>query len=151
MNWQLAAFNVAKIRFDLDDPRMADFVDNLEKINGLGDRSPGFVWRHQTDTGDSTSERIFDDHDILLNFTIWDSVEALRAYTYKSDHTAFLQRRREWFTPLVDWPVLVLWWVPAGTIPTLTEAQEKLAELRDNGATPAAFTFRESHPPPDCE
>ena len=149
MNWHLAAFNVAKIRFDLDDPRMADFVDNLEAINQLGDRSPGFVWRHQTEAGDSTAERIFDDHDILMNFTIWESVEALRTYTYKSDHTAFLRRRREWFTPFDDWPVLVLWWVPAGTVPTLAEAKQKLAQLRDDGPTPAAFTFRENHPPPD--
>ncbi|MDH3707583.1 MAG: DUF3291 domain-containing protein [Acidimicrobiia bacterium] len=148
MTWHLAAFNVAKIRHDLDDPRMADFVDNLELVNALGDNSPGFVWRHQTEAGDSTAERIFDDHDILLNFTIWESVDALHQFTYRSDHTDFLRRRREWFEPLDDWPVLVLWWVPAGDRPSLDEAKARLAQLRDEGPMAEAFTFRERFPPP---
>ncbi|MGI9601352.1 MAG: DUF3291 domain-containing protein [Acidimicrobiales bacterium] len=149
MNWYLAAFNVAKAKYPVDDPRMSEFMDNLEAINGLGDASPGFVWRHQTESGDSTSERIFDDPDILLNYTIWESVEALRNYTYKTEHTSFLRRRREWFVPLDGWPVLVLWWVPADTTPSLEEAKATLAHLRDHGPTPSAFTFREPYPRPD--
>jgi len=148
MSFHLAAFNVAKMRYPIDDPRMSEFVDNLDVINKLGDEAPGFVWRHQTEDGDSTSVRIFDDEEIILNLTMWDSADALRDYTYKTDHTAFLRRRREWFVPLEGWPVLVMWWVPAGHIASLEEAKAKLTELRDNGPTAAAFTFREDNPPP---
>ena len=148
MTWQLAAFNVAKIRQPLDHPDMAGFVDNLDPVNRLGDESPGFVWRHQTDDGDSTAERIFDDHDILLNYTVWESVEALQAFTYKSAHTDFLRQRRQWFVPLDDWPVLVLWWIRAGERPSLEEAKARLHRLRDQGPSPEAFTFRHPFDPP---
>ena len=147
--WHLAQFNVAKIRYPLEDPRMAGFVDNLDRINTLGDESPGWVWRYSTDSGNSMDERIFDDPDIALNYTIWEDVDSLKDYTYRTDHKDFLRRRREWFVQMPEWPIVVLWWVPAGTIPPLTEAKARLLRLRDHGSSPDAFTFRESYPPPE--
>jgi len=148
MSHHLAVFNVAKTAYDVDDPRMAEFMENLDKINGLGRESPGFLWLHATEDGNSTSVRIFDDPDMLLNLSVWESVEAIKAYTYKSDHTDFLRRRREWFKPLDGWPVIALWWVPEGHIPSLEEAKERLTLLRDNGPTEQAFTFRTTFDPP---
>ena len=147
--WHLAQFNVAKTRYPIEDPRMAEFVDNLNRINSLGDQSPGCVWRYSTDSGHSMDERIFDDPDIALNFTIWEDVASLKEYTYRSEHKDFLRRRRNWFVEMPEWPIVVLWWIPAGTIPTLAEAKNRLEHLRDQGPTPEAFTFREAYPPPE--
>ncbi len=146
--WHLAQFNIAKTKYSLDDPRMADFVNNLDPINTLGDDSPGWVWRYSTDSGNSMDERIFDDPDIALNYTIWEDVDSLHNYTYRTEHKEFLRRRREWFVPMPEWPIVVLWWIPAGTIPSLAEAKAKLIELRDNGPSASAFTFREQFPQP---
>ena len=146
--YELAALNLARMKYDLDDPRMADFVDNLEPINTLGDESPGAVWRYQTEDGDATAERAFDDEQILLNLTVWEDVESLHAFTYRSVHTDFLRRRREWFDPPGDLPVVTLWWIPAGHRPTTAEARAKAEYLRDNGPSPDAFGFKDRFPPP---
>ena len=86
--WHLAQYNLARMVAPLDDPAMADFVANLVRINTLADRSPGFVWRHQGDDGDSTSTRVRGDDRILINFSVWESIESLFDYTYRSDHVA---------------------------------------------------------------
>lgn len=148
MNWQLAQVNIAKARFDITDERMAAFVDNLERINDLGDRSPGFVWRYQTDDGDATAMRIFDDPDILLNLTVWESPEALREYVFKTEHVDFLRRRREWFESNSGYPTLTLWWVPAGVRPAPAQAKERAEHLRDHGPSERAFTYASLFPPP---
>ena len=144
---QLAQVNIAKARYDVEDPRMAGFMDNLDLINGLGDRSPGFVWRYQTDDGDATATRVFDDPDILLNLTVWESLDALKDYVYKSDHVAFLRRRREWFIDS-GYPTTTLWWIPAGDIPTPGEARRRVELLQADGPSPQAFTWSSLHPPP---
>jgi hypothetical protein len=138
----LAQYNLARLSAPLDDPRIADFVAALDRINTLGDRSPGFVWRLHTENGDSTSVRVRGDDRILVNFTIWESIEALFEFTYHSDHAEVFRRRREWFDAPVE-AYLVLWWIPAGYIPTIEEADERLDHLRANGPTPYAFTFKQ--------
>lgn len=146
--YHLAELNIGRIVGDTpDDPRLAEFMDALDKINALAEASPGFVWRLQDDSGNATSITAFDDPRMLLNLSVWDSVEALAAFAYKSNHAAFLARRREWFEALQG-PDLVLWWVPAGHIPTIEEAKERLDRLISNGPTPEAFTFRERFPAP---
>jgi Domain of unknown function (DUF3291) len=140
--YHLAQYNVARLLAPLDDPRLADFVANLERINTLGDRSPGFVWRLQTDNGNSTSVRVQDDPMIIVNFTVWESTEALFEYAYHSAHVDVFRRRREWFEEPKT-PYLVLWWIPAGEIPTVDEAERRLAHLRAHGPTPRAFTFKQ--------
>ncbi len=143
----LAQLNVARARAEMDDPVMAGFVARLDEINALADHSPGFVWRLQTDDGDATAIRVFPDPLMLVNLSVWESVEALREFTYRSAHTGVMRRRAEWFERM-DRPHLVLWWVPAGTVPTLDEAKERLELLRAQGPCPEAFTFRERYSPP---
>ena len=118
----LAQANVARLLAPLDSPQLADFVAALEPINELADRSPGFVWRLQTDDGDATSIRAFDDDLLIVNMSVWESAEALADFTYRSDHLAVMRRRREWFEPMAE-AHLVLWWVPAGHVPDVDEAR----------------------------
>lgn len=146
--YHVAQYNIARLVAPLDDPRIADFVDNLERINTLGDRSPGFVWRHQTEDGTSTSVRVRGDPLIIINLTVWESIESLFEFTYRSGHVDFYRRRREWFEAPTE-AYLVLWWVPAGHIPTVDEAEARLDYLRAHGPTPHAFTFKRRFPPPD--
>ncbi len=146
--WHLAQINIAKARHPVDDPRMAGFTDNLDKINTLGDESPGFVWRYQDDSGAATDTRIFDDDDLLLNLTVWESVDALHDYVVKTEHVNFIRRKLEWFDPIEGLPRLTLWWIPAGTVPSLEEAKERIFHLRDHGASEHAFTFKDRFPAP---
>jgi hypothetical protein len=141
--WHLAELNIARLLAPLDDPRIADFVDNLERINGLGDASPGFVWRLQTEEGDATAVRAYDDELVIINLTVWESIDALADFAYRTTHREFLRRRREWFEQMAE-AYLVLWWVPAGHRPTVAEAVARLDQLRRDGPSPEAFTFR--HP-----
>ena len=142
----LGQLNIARAVAPIDDLAMADFVANLDRINELGDASPGFVWRLKDETGAATSIHAFDDPLMIVNLTVWTSIEALRAYAYRSAHVEVFRRRREWFVPL-DGPNLVLWWIPAGHIPSLDEARHRLDHLAANGPTPAAFTLKAPFPP----
>lgn len=146
--YHLAQYNIARLVAPIDDPRIADFVANIDRINRLADTSPGFVWRHQTDEGNSTSVRVRGDALVLINFSVWESVESLFEYTYRSDHVEMYRRRREWFEHPDGRPYLVLWWVPAGQEPSVEEAEERLDHLRAHGPTPHAFSFKQRFPPP---
>lgn len=137
----LAQANIARMRAPLDDPMMEGFVSRLEPLNALADASPGFVWRLQTDDGDATTLQVFDDELILFNLTVWDSIEALESYVYRTNHVGAVQKRAEWFERPSKSP-FVLWWVDAGHIPTEAEAKERLEMLWENGPSPEAFTFR---------
>ena len=144
----LAQVNVARARAPLDDPRMRAFVDQLEAVNALADRSPGFVWRLQTGEGNATYLRPYPDDDcILFNMSVWESVDALRAYVYRGAHADAMKQRREWFEAF-DRVYLALWWVPAGHVPGIEEAKERLAHLEAHGPTPVAFTFKQIFEPP---
>jgi len=145
--YDLAQYNIARMLAPLDDPRLADFVADLDRINKLGDRSPGFVWRLQADDGNSTSVRIHDDPMLLVNFTVWESVEALFDFAYHSEHVEVFRRRREWFEEART-PYLVLWWISAGEIPSMAEAERRLAVLAANGPSREAFTFKQRFEPP---
>jgi Domain of unknown function (DUF3291) len=145
--WHLAQYNIARLLAPLDDPLLADFVANLDRVNGLGDDSSGFVWRLQTDDGTSTSVRVRGDERIIVNFTVWESVESLFEFTYRSGHVEMYRRRREWFEHMAE-AYLVLWWVPAGHIPSVEEADERLDHLRAHGPTEYAFTFKQRFDPP---
>jgi hypothetical protein len=146
-NWHLAQYNIARLVEPLDSPQLADFVANLARINGLADRSAGFVWRHQTEEGNSTSIRVRGDPMIIINFSVWEDADSLFEYTYRSDHAEMYRRRREWFDPH-DRHYLVLWWVPEGHEPTVEEAEERLVHLEAHGPSPHAFTLKKRYPPP---
>jgi hypothetical protein len=137
----LAQLNIGRLRAPTSDPLVAEFMAALDEINALAEASPGFVWRFQTEDGNATAVRPFDDDSILINMSVWESVEALADYVYRSDHTSYLRRRREWFERSED-VYVVLWWVPAGHHPTVDEAIERLEHLRSHGPTVEAFTFR---------
>jgi len=142
----LAQVNVATVRAPLDGPELAGFVAQLEPINALADHSPGFVWRLQTEDGDATAIRPFQDERIMVNLSVWESLEALRIFVYASRHLDVMRRRREWFHRMDAY--LALWWVPAGTIPTVAQAKDRLQLLAGNGPSPDAFTFRVPFPAP---
>lgn len=145
--FHLAQLNIARLREPIDSPLLAGFVAALEPVNQLADRSPGFVWRLQTDDGDATSIQAFDDDMLLINMSVWESIDALSAFVYRSQHRDVMVRRQEWFERMSD-PYLVLWWVPAGHLPGIDEAKEHLELLARNGPSPEAFTFRTRHAPP---
>lgn len=148
-HFELAQLNIGIIKGPMDSPVMADFAANLERINVLAEASPGFVWRLQTDEGDATAIRPFDDENVLINMSVWRDVESLNRYVYSSAHVEIMRRRREWFERMQD-AFLVLWWVPKGHRPSVAEAIARLELLRANGPAAQAFTFRHAFAPPDA-
>jgi hypothetical protein len=150
MPWHLAQLNVGTARYDLDDPRMSGFMDRLDDINALADENPGFVWRLQTDSGNATDIKVTDNPKFILNMSVWQSVESLSAFVYRSDHQPVMADRRQWFENGAD-AYQVLWWIKAGTIPTVEDALERLDLLRRNGASDEAFTFRTPFRAPDAQ
>ncbi len=148
--YHLAQLNVARLRAPLDSPELADFVAALEPINALADGAPGFVWRLQTEAGDATAVRAFADERIIVNLSVWETVEALEAFAYRSGHAAVMRRRREWFEHHGE-AHLALWWLPAGELPTVEQARERLERLRAEGASPEAFTLQERFPAPQAQ
>ncbi|AGC43731.1 hypothetical protein MYSTI_02415 [Myxococcus stipitatus DSM 14675] len=146
--YQVAQLAISLAREPLDHPLMQDFVAQLRPVNELADRSPGFVWRLQTDAGNATGVRGYDNPLILLNMSTWESVETLFDFVYRSEHVVPFRERRKWFLP-VEGPPYVLWWVPAGHQPTVLEAKERLERLQREGPSPEAFDFRHRFPSPD--
>lgn len=139
-NYHLAQFSIAIAKAPLDDPMMQGFVKALPTINALSEQAPGFVWRLQTEQGDATGIRGYDDPLKLLNMSLWESLEALKNFVYKSHHGNFYRNRQKWFTP-VKGPNTALWWVPCGQIPSVCEGVERLAYLEQHGPSPYAFSF----------
>jgi len=142
----LAQINVGRLLHPLDDPRMADFVDNLEAINALAEASEGFVWRLKDETGNATSIAAYEDPAIIVNMSVWTRPEALYAFAYQTAHRRFVQRRKEWFH-LFDGAYLALWWTGEGAVPTVAEGRRRLDHLTRVGPTAYAFTFRRTFPP----
>jgi Domain of unknown function (DUF3291) len=145
--YHIAQVNIGRMLAPLDDPLMAGFVGLLNEINALADQSPGFVWRLQTEEGDASSLRPYEDERILFNLSVWENIDALKSYVYKSAHMGAMRRRREWFERF-DGMYLALWWVEAGHIPTIAEAKERLERLSQDGEGELAFTFKRTFPPP---
>lgn len=139
--YYIAQVNIGRMRAALEDPIMAGFVERLDEINALADRSPGFVWRLQNEGGNATYLRPYDDERILFNFSIWESVESLRAYVYKSAHAELLRQRRDWFEQFSG-VFMALWWVPRGYVPGVDEAKKRLAHLEEHGPSQFAFNFK---------
>ena len=146
----LALFNVAKLRAPMDDPLIDDFRDNLDPINALAEASPGFVWRLQDDSGNATGIYPYGDELVIPNLVVWESIDGLAEFTYRSGHLEFLRRRRDFFEGH-EQPYLCLWWIEEGTVPTVPEAVERLDHLRAHGPTPFAFTCRQRFEPGDLE
>jgi hypothetical protein len=147
--YEIAQLNVGRARGPIDGEVMAGFVEQLGEINALAERSPGFVWRLQGDNGNATGVHASSDPLFIVNLTVWRSIEDLWAYTYASDHKRVFKRRAEWFERR-ETPHMVLWWLPAGTIPEVSEALERLRLLTTLGPTTEAFTFKERFAAPSA-
>ncbi|MBI4853655.1 MAG: DUF3291 domain-containing protein [Acidobacteria bacterium] len=148
MDYYIAQINIARMLAPLDSPIMADFVASLDEINALADESPGFVWRFQTEEGNATYLRPYEDDRILVNFSVWKSIEDLKNYVYKSAHSNVMRRRKEWFEKF-NGSYMALWWIKSTHIPSVLEAKEKLDYLNKHGESPLAFTFRQPFAPPN--
>lgn len=144
--WHIAQLNVGRAVAPPGSPELADFMAALDRINALAESSPGFVWRLQSASGNATDILVSEDPRSLINMSVWSSVESLFEFVYRSGHTAVMQRRREWFEKPAQ-AHQVLWWIPAGQIPTIAEALERLEQLRREGPSERAFTFSRHYPP----
>ena len=154
MDYLLAQVNIARMREPLDSPLLAGFVAALDPVNAAADAAPGFVWRLQTEDGNATAVHAFEwdragSAGVLVNMSVWESVEALAAYVYSDTHRQVLRRRRHWFEQMAE-ARTALWWIPRGHTPTTDEAEERVIRLREFGPTPYAFTLKEHFPPPDA-
>ena len=143
--YQLAQLNIARMKYPFDDPRMAEFVARLDDVNTLADNAPGFVWRLQTEDGDATAIDSFGP-DYLVNMSVWQDVESLRDYAFRSAHKEVLSRRGDWFDKMRE-AYSVMWWIPSGSLPTLEDAAERLRILREQGPSARAFTFKQVFEP----
>jgi hypothetical protein len=150
MNHRLAQINISRLVAPLDDPKVAEFVAQLEPINALADKAPGFVWRLQSDSGNATDIAYSEDPFIIVNMSVWESMEALREFAYKSNHMKVFRDRAKWFEKAVK-PGYCLWWIPAGHIPTVAEGRERLEHYQARGATPYSFWFSQHFPQPADE
>jgi len=148
--YELAQLNIGIIRGPMDSPIMAEFAANLDRVNAVADESPGFVWRLQTEEGNATAIRPFENENLLLNMSVWRDVESLNRFVYRSAHIEIMRRRREWFERMTE-AYMVLWWVVKGHRPTVEEAMGKLERLRREGPSAEAFTFRDAFPAPGAK
>ena len=146
-DYHLAQINIARMLAPIDHLVMADFVAQLPPLNALAEVSPGFVWRLQSADGDATSIKVYDDDMVIINLTVWEDVESLRQYVYKSAHSGVMRDRRRWFEKF-DGPYYAMWWIPAGHLPDPQEGKERLEHLRAHGDSPFAFSFKQVYPKP---
>jgi hypothetical protein len=153
MDYVLAQVNIARLLAPIDSPQLAEFVAALDPVNAVADTAAGFIWRLQTTDGNATAVHAFEWEagDVIVNMSVWESVESLAGFVYgASQHREVLRRRREWFDRMAE-SHLALWWIPRDHIPTSGEAEERVLHLRENGPTPYAFSLREHFPPPGGE
>jgi hypothetical protein len=148
MKWHLAQVNIGRFIKPVEDPANADFVNALDQVNALAEASSGFVWRLTGDGNNATDIKPFpDDPNMAINMSVWESIDALAAFVYRNmDHRGVMRRRREWFEEMKVY--MALWWIPAGTLPTIEDAKAKLALLEKLGPTAEAFIFRQPFAPP---
>ena len=146
--YHLAQANIGRFIKPAADPANADFMNALDHVNALAEASPGFIWRLKGEGNNATDIRPWgDDPNLAINMSVWESVEQLAAFAYRNmDHRGVMRRRREWFEEMKIY--MALWWIPAGTLPTIQDAKDRLELLERLGPTADAFTFKQPFPPP---
>lgn len=146
--FQIAEINIARMKgVDINDPVMKEFVDNLDKVNSDAEKSEGFVWRLKDENNNATNFNPYDDEQILINISVWESIGALEKFMYHTFHSDFLRRRKEWFQ-VFGKAHTALWWVPSGQYPTMQEAVDNLAYLQQNGPSSKVFDLKNIFPVP---
>jgi len=151
VQFHLAQANVAYALADAAAPLLADYIARLDEMNHLAEAQPGFVWRYLTDSRDPR-QREFPDPRVLFNMSVWTSIDALHAYTYRTAHAEVYAGRKKWFADVrsvVGGHALAMWWIPIGTIPTAAEAKSRLELITEHGPSERAFTFKKRFPPPN--
>ncbi len=145
--WEIAQLNIGRTVAPVDDARLDGFTSRLDEVNALAEGSPGFVWRLQSESGNATDIKIDEDPLVIINLTVWRTIDDLFAFAYRSSHNTLFKRRFEWFE---RWPgpSTVLWWQPAGSIPDPLDGRRRLRLLAEHGASPEAFTFKQPFDPP---
>ena len=134
----LAELNIARLKHDADDARVAPFMDALDRINAIAERSQGFQWRYVDDSGNATDTRVSNDPRLIVNLSVWDGVTNLETFVWGTIHRQFYRRRAEWFR-ILDRMHFAMWWVKPGVTPSVDEALERLAHLNQHGDTDRAF------------
>ena len=143
--YQIAEINVARMQgININDPIMKEFVDNLDKVNALAESSQGFVWRLKDESNNATNLNPYNDEQVIINISVWQSIETLENFIYKTFHTEFLKRRKEWFQSYGK-AYTAMWWIPKGQFPAIPEAIEKLAWYQKNGPSELVFDFRNKY------
>ena len=142
--YQLAQINIAKMKgVDIDDPIMKEFVENIGYVNQLADNSRGFVWRLKDENDHATALNPLNDVQTIINLSVWEDIDSLQHYTYKTFHSYFLKRRKDWFHQYGK-SHYALWWIKKGAYPEIGEALKRLQYLQNNGASAYAFTFQQT-------
>jgi Domain of unknown function (DUF3291) len=150
MNYHLAQINIGRLVAPLDDPKIAEFIAQLEPINALADSAPGFVWRLKSESGNATDIAYNDDPFVIVNMSVWESIESLRDFVYRSDHLRVFRDRAKWFER-AEKPTYCLWWVSEGHVPSVAEGRERIEHYQMHGATPYSFWFSQHFPQPHDE
>ena len=148
MKHQLAQINVARmIGVNIDDPVMKEFKDNLDRVNELAESSEGFVWRLKDDSNNASAFDPYSDEQVIINISVWEDIESLESFTYKTFHSTFVRRRKEWFQKYGK-AYYALWWIAAGGTPSIDESVAKLEQLQNEGPSPHVFSFKQTYPAP---
>jgi hypothetical protein len=147
---QIAQINIAKMKAPLESPIMADFVANLDRINGIAESSNGFVWRLKDENNNATSIKVFDDDYILVNMSVWENIDALFNFAYKSQHAEIFKRREEWFDKMSEMH-MAIWYIANDQYPPAAEGAKRLEHIREHGDTPYSFSFKKKFTPIDLE
>ncbi|MAZ88936.1 MAG: hypothetical protein CL693_15005 [Cellvibrionaceae bacterium] len=145
--YHLAQINIAQAKDQMESDVMKGFVERLDEINALAEASPGFIWRLQDESGNASEIQVFDDPLLLINMSVWQDIDSLKHYVYRSAHVDLLRDRDAWFNKTVQ-AHQALWWVPAGHLPSEREGVERLQHLQQHGPTATAFTFARPQPMP---
>jgi len=145
--YQIAVYNIAEAKFPMDDIGMKAFNDAIDMVNAEAEASKGFIWRLKDESGNATNIRIYDKPNMLVNLSVWETIEALKAYLYNGDHLSIFVRKKEWFVPMKT-AHMVLWYVPNGHIPMAEEGKMKLDHLIAQGESQQAFGFRKIYDAP---
>ena len=148
IKYQIAEINIARMKgININDPIMQEFVDNLSVVNSIAESSDGFIWRLKDDSDNATNINPYNDEQVIINISVWQSIEALEHFMYKTFHSDFLKRRKEWFQKFGK-AYTAMWWIKEGEYPTIEEAVEKLDHLQQHGHSETVFDFRNKYLPP---
>jgi hypothetical protein len=148
VDYHLAQINIGRLVAPIGDPRIAEFVAQLDPINALAEQTPGFVWRLKSDSGNATDIAYNEDPFVHVNMSVWESLESLSGFVYRSHHLQVMRDRAKWFEKM-EKPYYCLWWIPAGHIPNVAEGRERLEHYQKHGATQYSFWFSQLYPQPE--